>query len=129
MRLASGSDARFESRVHFLRAAALVMRRILINHARDQRAQKRGGGRGVLRLEEVTAALPDEDVDLLALDEALERLAAVDQQKARVVELRFFAGCSVEETAEALEISTATVGRDWRFARAWLRSAIREGAG
>ena len=118
--LAGRQDAKWENRAHFFRVAAKVMRRILINHALARKASKRGGGRAGVALEEVTAVLPDMNVDLIDVHESLELLARQDRQKARVVELRFFGGCTIEETAEALDISTATVERDWRFARAWL---------
>ncbi len=124
VRLAGQRGAKWENRAHFFRVAAKVMRRILINHALARRAAKRGHGRSPASLGEITVFLPELDVDLLDLHDALEHLAERDRQKARVVELRFFAGCTIEETAEALDISTATVERDWRFARAWLRSRL-----
>ncbi len=124
----SGRDARFDNRAHFFRAAALTMRRILLDHAERRRAQKRGGGRRGLALEEqadVAARTGGDSLDLLALNDALEHLAALDERKAQVIELRFFGGCSIEETAEALGLSTATVEREWRFARAWRRNAMK----
>jgi RNA polymerase sigma factor (TIGR02999 family) len=124
VRLAGQEGVKWTNRTHFFRVAAKVMRRILINHALAHKASKRGGGRAGVTLEEVTAVVPDLDVDLLDVHEALELLAKQDRQKARVVELRFFGGCTIEETAEALDISTATVERDWRFARAWLRNRL-----
>ena len=124
VRLARSKGSGWQNRVHFFRAAAKTMRRILINHARGQNAVKRGGGERPVALEEATVALPERDVDLVALDEALNDLAALDPQKARVVELRFFGGCSIEQTAETLGVSAATVVRDWRFARAWLQDAL-----
>jgi RNA polymerase sigma factor (TIGR02999 family) len=116
----------WRDRGHFFRVASRIMRHVLINHARDRGAQKRGGGRQHVALDDMASqvAVHDTGVDLLALDEALTALAAVDEQKARVVELRFFGECTVDETAEALGISTATVERGWRFARAWLRSRL-----
>lgn len=101
------------------------MRRILINHARHHGAQKRGGDRQRVSLTHVQP-VDDTPIDILALDEALTRLAEVSPQKARVVELRYFAGCTIEETAETLDVSAATVERDWRFARAWLRVELDE---
>jgi RNA polymerase sigma-70 factor, ECF subfamily len=124
VRLAGSHGNKWESRAHFFRVAAKVMRRVLINHALARKADKRQGARQRVGLEELTAFIPEVNVDLLDLDHAMEQLAAIDRQKARVVELRFFAGCTIEETAEALEVSTATVERDWRFARAWLRSRL-----
>jgi len=127
VRLAGARGAKWENRAHFFRVAAKVMRRILVNHAIAHRAEKRGAGRGRVGLEEVTACFPDVGVDLLDLHEALDQLAARDRQKARVVEMRFFGGCTLDETAEALDISTATVEREWRFARAWLRTRLDGG--
>jgi RNA polymerase sigma factor (TIGR02999 family) len=128
LRLSSRDARQFNSRAHYFRAAALAMRRILLHHAEKSRAQKRGTGNRGLSLNE--SDLPGEvkldadPLDLIALDEALHRLAELDPQKAHVVELRFFGGCSIDETAEALGVGTATVERDWRFARAWLRTAL-----
>ena len=126
----SGRDAsRFNNRAHFFRAAALTMRRILLTHAERKRAQKRGGGQrgqaieGDIDIATDAGGEPDH-LDLLVLNDALTRLAGIDPQKAQVVELRFFGGCSIDETAEALDVSTATVEREWRFARAWLRTAM-----
>ncbi|MBL8843274.1 MAG: sigma-70 family RNA polymerase sigma factor [Planctomycetes bacterium] len=130
LKLAGQERARFESRSHFLAIAATAMRRVLVHHAEKRGSQKRGGGRA----REATGALdavvaPDagEAVDLLALDEALTRLAALDERKAKVVELRYFAGLSVEEVAEAQGSSPATVKRDWEFARAWLLRELSRG--
>ena len=120
LRLAGGRTVEWEDRRHFFRLAAMVMRRILVSHARAQKARKRGGNKGGLSLEEATLALPERDFTFLELDRALERLAEQDQQKARVVELRFFGGCTVKDAAETLGVSSATVERDWRLARAWL---------
>jgi len=124
VRLAGAEHAKWQNRAHFFRVAAKVMRRILINHALARRAAKRGSGRPRAALEEITAIFPELNVDVLDVHEALEELAALDRDKARLVELRFFAGCTIEETAEALGRSTATVERDWRFARAWLRKRL-----
>jgi RNA polymerase sigma factor (TIGR02999 family) len=120
LRLA-GADRQWEDRAHFFRAAAMTMRHILLKHARSHKAQKRGGGSRGISLSETAAISEDANVEILALDEAMQRLAEFDAEKAKVVELRFYAGCTIEETAEALGISTATVERHWRFARAWLR--------
>jgi len=113
-------------RSHFFRAAAKAMRHILINHAEGKRAEKRGGDADRLRLGETSLIAPAGDVDLLELDEALTRLGGVDSVKGQVVELRFFGGCTIDQTASVLGISTATVERHWRFARAWLRAELRD---
>ena len=115
----------FADRAHFLAAAATAMRRILIDNARRKQAGKRGGGLQRQPLEAVAA--PERDEDLLAVDEALERLAAQDPIKARLVELRYFAGLTGEQAAEVLGISPTTADRHWAYARAWLRAEIRGG--
>jgi RNA polymerase sigma factor (TIGR02999 family) len=112
----------FQDCGHFFAAAAAAMRRILIDSARRKRAQKRGGDRRRQPLEEVAAPTPDED--LLALDGALEKLAALDPVKARLVELRYFAGLTGEQAAEVLGISPSTADRHWAYARAWLRAEV-----
>jgi len=114
----------WQNRAHFLGIAAQLMRRILVDHARRRDAEKRGGPQVCLTLDERLAWAKKPDVDLLAIDEALDRLAAIDEQQARVVELRFFSGLTVEETAAALGISPKTVKRDWSVARAWLKREI-----
>jgi RNA polymerase sigma factor (TIGR02999 family) len=114
----------WEGRAHFFGAAAQAMRRILISYARMKKADKRGSGADHLSLDDVVVAARDRPADLLALDEALERLEALDERQARVVECRFFAGMSVEETGAALAISPATVKRDWTLARAWLNREL-----
>ena len=124
VRLAGSRGGKWENRTHFFRVAAKVMRRILINHALAHRAEKRGAPRTRVSITDLAETDGSADFDLLDLHEAMERLAAQDRHKARVVELRFFAGCTIEETAETLGVSTATVERDWRFARAWLRSQL-----
>jgi len=109
------------NRTHFFAMAARLMREILVDHARRKHAQKRGGGVTVLGLENVAAVGAEHAiVDVLALDEALTDLASLDPRLSRVVELRFFAGLSIAETAEALDVSAATVERDWTYAKAWL---------
>jgi RNA polymerase sigma factor (TIGR02999 family) len=115
-----GSDSRWQGRAHFFGAAARAMRQVLVDHARRRGARKRGGGRGRISLSDLDPATEARLDDLLALDEALERLAARDRRKASVVELRFFAGLEVDETARALGISPRSVHLDWRFAKAWL---------
>lgn len=118
---------RWESRGQYRRTAARVMRHLLIDHARVKKAAKRGGGQRPVALAAAAAAeIGATADDLVSLDDAMRRLETLDGQKARVVELRFFAGCTIQETAEALGISTATVEREWRFARAWLRRRLEE---
>ena len=122
-----GHDAprAFKDRGHFLAAAATAMRRILIDNARHKRAQKRGGCGSRQPLEDVAAPTPDEE--LLALDEALQRLAAADPLKAKLVELRYFAGLTSDQAAEVLGLSPRTADRHWAFARAWLQAEVRGG--
>jgi RNA polymerase sigma factor (TIGR02999 family) len=127
LRLADQRDARWESRGQFFGVAAQVMRRVLVDHARTQGAAKRGGGKVVVALGEATAMAPEPDADVVALDEALTRLAALDPRQARVVELRYFAGLGIDETAEVLGVSRATANREWAMARAWLRRELRSG--
>jgi RNA polymerase sigma factor (TIGR02999 family) len=133
IRLDDQLGARWESRTQFFAVAAQMMRRVLVDHARTRQAIKRGGagGHAAARVtlgavdREGPEAAPSLDaVDLLALDDALARLAALDPQKARLVELRYFAGLSIPEAAEALGVSPATVGREWAVARAWLRREL-----
>jgi RNA polymerase sigma factor (TIGR02999 family) len=102
------------------------MRRILVDHARARRAAKRGGGRRRTEFDDAFAVFEERAIDLVALDEVLNRLAEVDERKSRVVELRFFGGLSVEETSRVLNIPLRTVERDWTFAKAWLRSKLGE---
>ncbi len=128
LRLINQRDVDWGNRAQFLGVAAGMMRRILVNHARDRAAAKRGGKREQVSLSLVDAPSGGPDVDLLALEDALEQLAVHDPRKARVVELRFFGGLSMKEVAELLEVSLPTVERDWSFARAWLYDTI-EGAG
>jgi RNA polymerase sigma factor (TIGR02999 family) len=117
----------WEGRAHFFGAAANAMRRILISYARMKKAEKRGSGAEHASLDDVVVAARERPDHLLALDEALGRLGAIDERQARVVECRYFAGMSVEETAAALGISPATVKRDWVMARAWLNRALADG--
>lgn len=118
------SDQAFADRGHFFRIAARAMRNVVIDHARAQHRQKRGDGLRPLHLDEVRLAPPTEPERLLALDEALSRLQALDARQAEIVELRYFVGLTIAETAEVLALSDATVKRDWAFARAWLRRAL-----
>ena len=120
LRLLKDASLSFENRAHFLGIAARAMREILIEHARARSARKRGGGAVRLTVDDLVAPAPAPAIDVLALDEALQRLARLDERHARVVELRYFGGLSVEETASALGVSPATVKRAWTLARAWL---------
>lgn len=122
----TGVDLAYDDRTHFIRAASQAMRRVLVDHARARLAAKRGGGLRVT-LDEALAPQDDRIVDLLVLDDALNRLAEAEPRWARVVELRFFGGLEVSEVANALGVSTATAKRDWQFARAWLARVLREG--
>jgi RNA polymerase sigma factor (TIGR02999 family) len=124
LRLIDQRQADWRNRAQFLGLAAGMMRRILVNHARDRRARKRGGAAERVSLSLIEAPSGRPDVELIALEEALERLAALDPRKSRVVELKFFGGLTVEEIAEVLQVSRATVEREWSFARAWLYDAI-----
>ncbi|MCA9739433.1 MAG: sigma-70 family RNA polymerase sigma factor [Gemmatimonadetes bacterium] len=124
IRLAGQRRSEWQNRSHFMSIAASAMRRILVDHARSRGAEKRGGGRDPLTLHEDLSLSPTGDVDVLALHAALERLTELDARQGRVVELRFFAGLSVEEVADLLGISTPTVKRDWRHARAWLKREL-----
>jgi RNA polymerase sigma factor (TIGR02999 family) len=116
---------RYHDRRHFFAAAATAMRRILIDQARGKHAEKRGGGRPRQPVQELAAPAPDDE--LLALNEALDRLAAEDPRKARLVELRYFGGLTNDQAAEVLGISPSTADRHWAYARAWLQTAVRGG--
>jgi RNA polymerase sigma factor (TIGR02999 family) len=120
MRLVDAQGLRWQDRAHFIGISARLMRRVLVDHARAKGYRKRGGGAVKTSLDEGMAVTAPLDIDLLALDRALEKLAAVDERKSRVIELRFFGGLSVEETAEVLHMSTDTIKRDWRLAKLWL---------
>jgi RNA polymerase sigma factor (TIGR02999 family) len=116
----------WQNRAHFFGVAAQMMRRILVDHARAHEAEKRGGEFQKLSLDEnLDAAGGERDVNLVALDDALNRLAEMDPQKSKIVELRFFGGLSVEETAEVLGVSAPTVKRQWRMAKAWLYGQVK----
>jgi RNA polymerase sigma factor (TIGR02999 family) len=132
LRVAGGSqDPGWSGRAHFLGAAARAMRRILVEQARRKARLKRGGGVEPVELDEIEIAAqapgPDEGVELLAVEEALARLEREDERKGRIVELRYFAGLTVEETAQALGVSVGTIERDWRFIRAWLQDQLGGG--
>lgn len=120
LRLVDVDRMTLTSRTHFLAVAARLMRQILVDHARRRLAHKRGGGATMMSLDEISPAARTSSVNVLALDQALDALCSRDAQQCRVVELRFFAGLSIDEAAEALGISTATVEREWAMAKAWL---------
>lgn len=126
LRLVDIGRMRWQDRAHFLAMASRIMRRILVEAARARRNQKRGGGVEYITLDEAVAVAPDRSPDLLALNEALHALAAVSPRKSQVVELRFFGGLTIEETAEVLDVSGDTVRRDWRLAKAWLFRELKK---
>ncbi len=128
LRLSGLREIRLNNRTHFYGAAAGVMRRVLVDHARKRRAEKRGGGQRGVELDAALDTPVDLRLDLVVLDEALNELASFAPAKARVVELRYFGGLSVDETAELMGVSPATVKRHWTFARAWLLRALGGGA-
>jgi RNA polymerase sigma factor (TIGR02999 family) len=123
--LVNENASEWSGRSHFLAVASLVMRQILVDHARRHAAAKRGSGLANVSLEEAFVPARSETTDLLALDEALSKLAEFDKRKCRIVEMRYFGGCSVEETAEALGVAGITVMREMRLAEAWLRRYVR----
>ena len=125
LKLIDNREANWQNRAHFLAIASQAMRRVLIDHARSKRRVKRGGLQQKVSLEDVVIAAEEQSYDLVALDSALDRLAKVDARQSRIVELRFFGGLSVEQTAEVLGISPKTVKRDWAVARAWLHRELR----
>jgi RNA polymerase sigma-70 factor (ECF subfamily) len=125
VRLVDAQQVNWQDRAHFFALCARAMREILIDHARARASAKRGGDQVFIELDEGLAAGPSPEANLLELDAALNRLAALDPRKSRVVELRFFGGLSLEETAEALKVSTKTVQRDWDLARGWLYRELR----
>jgi RNA polymerase sigma factor (TIGR02999 family) len=127
LRLFPGPAPAFADRAYFFAAAATAMRRVRVDHARARGAAKRGGGRARLDLDSGTAAVPGPDLDLVALDEALDRLAARDPAQARLVELRFFAGVTMSQTAEVLGVSLATAERRWAYTKAWLLAELAGG--
>lgn len=120
LKLAGNAEKRWENRTHFFGVAAQAMRHILVDHARSKRSEKRGGTTRVISLDDAPAVSVERAAEILALDEALKGLEGLDARKGRVVELRYFGGFSVEETAEFLDVSVETVTRDWRFAKSWL---------
>lgn len=124
LRLADQKQTRWQNRAHFFAIAAQLMRRILVDHARSLHASKRGGGAARVSLDGAIVLSPEPTVNLLALDEALKRLHELDLRKSQIVELRYFGGLTVEETAEVLRVSSITVMRDWSLAKAWLHREI-----
>jgi RNA polymerase sigma factor (TIGR02999 family) len=123
LKLANAESASFQDRCHFFAVASTAMRQILVNHAKSRLSHKRGGGRANISLDEVQLVVDQEAAEILSLHEALETLQTIDERKSKVVEMRYFGGLSIEETAQALGVSIGTVNRDWRLARSWL---IRE---
>ncbi len=125
IRLVGQELPEFRSRSHFFGVAAHLMRQVLVDHARKFRSQKRGGGQAKVSIDEALSFAPERGGDIIALNDALDALAKIDERKCKVIEMRFFGGLSVEETAEALGISVATVGREQRVAEAWLYKEMR----
>lgn len=124
LHLIDAASASYKDRAHFFGMCGLLMRRILVDWARAHGAFKRGGGLRPVQLEEALVVSPETEIDLVALDDALKALEVVDPRKSRVVELRFFGGLSVEETAAVLKVSVETVMRDWKLAKSWLRREL-----
>lgn len=125
LKLIDQRDVKWQNRAHFFAIAAQAMRRILVDYARERKREKRGGAAENLPIEEaLTIVSQEKSVDLVALDEALNKLAQFDERQAKVVELRYFSGLSIDETAEVLEVSNVTVRRDWNMAKAWLHQEI-----
>jgi len=124
LRMAQQDPIALQNRAHFFGVAAQLMRHILVDHARNRRAAKRGGGEAKLVLDTGVALPSKHELDVVALDDALTKLAALDERQSRIVEMRYFGGLSVEETAAVLDISVATVKREWASARAWMRREL-----
>jgi RNA polymerase sigma-70 factor (ECF subfamily) len=124
MKLVDQRNVQWQNRAHFFGVAAQAMRRIVIDHARARQRVKRGGVQQAVTLDEAMIAAESRSIDVLALDEALNRLAALDERQAKIVELRYFAGLSVEETADVTGLSPATIKREWAMARAWLHAEL-----
>ena len=125
LRLVDAQDVAWQDRTHFLAVSARIMRHILVDHARARRYQKRGGDVSKVTFDEALVVTNEPTQDFVALDDALEALAKFDERKSRVVELRFFGGLTVDETASVLKVSADTVMRDWRLAKVWLQREIR----
>jgi len=124
VRLADLNNTQWENRARFFAMCARMMREVLVDHARARQSQKRGGDRSRISLDEVALVSESKGIELLALDDALKRLAVIHPRKSEVVEMRFFGGLSADETAEVLNVSRLTVIRDWNFSRAWLQAAM-----
>jgi RNA polymerase sigma-70 factor (ECF subfamily) len=124
LRLLPSPDVEWQNRAHFFAIASKVMRHVLVDHARQRSRAKRGGAAAHIPMDVAAVLSPDQVEEVVAIDLALQRLAAVDERKSQVLEMRFFGGLSVEETAEALGVAPNTVTRDWNFARAWLRREL-----
>ena len=124
LRLTSQTNPSWQSRAHFFAVAARAMRQILVNYAKSNQAQKRGGGAFKVELDEAAIVSPEQSKEIVDLHEALEKLATLDSRKAQVVELKYFGGLNYDEMAEVLKISAVTVRRDWEFARAWLHTEL-----
>lgn len=129
MRLVDVRQVNWQNRTHFLAMSARLMRRVLVDHARSKHYKKRGGGAARVTFDEELMVTDESGQDLVALDDALQALGTFDERKSRVIELRFFGGLSVEETASVLEVSADTVMRDWRLAKAWLLREMRGDSG
>ena len=125
LKLIDQKHVHWKNRAHFFALSAQLMRRILVDHARSRQYEKRGGGAQRISFDEAMIVSPERGADLIALDEALNKLTEIDPRKGKVVELRFFGGLSIEETAEALQISAVTVMREWRMAKAWLYNSLK----
>jgi len=128
LRLADQTNPSWQNRAHFFAVAARAMRQIVVDYARSQRSQKRGGGALKVELDEVAIVSPEQSQEIVDLHEALERLATLDSRKAQVVELKYFGGLNYDEMAEVLKISRVTVRRDWEFARLWLYTELQGAA-
>jgi len=129
LRLINQNVPEWQSRVHFFAVASHVMRQVLVDHARKKNAARRGSGSRKISLEDAGLISNSRSIDLLALDEALRELSAFDERKSRIIEMRYFGGCTIEETAEALGVAPITVLRESRLAEAWLRRALTGSAG
>ena len=127
LKLVGSHDKHFQNRAHFFGVAAQAMRHILVDYARAKQVEKRGGGAQQVSLDEALTVSAERAAELVALDDALKELANIDSRKSRVVELRYFGGLSVEETAEVLNVSAVTVMRDWSLAKAWLHRELSKG--
>jgi RNA polymerase sigma factor (TIGR02999 family) len=129
LKLIDQRSVNWQSRAHFFGVAAQVMRRILVDHARGHLREKRGGERRPVPMDEALVFVPEQSLDLVKLDQALQRLTKLDPRQGKIVELRFFGGLTVEQTAELLNISPKTVKRDWSMAKAWLHGDLNQGHG